>query len=101
MENVCPLCGRKRDLSWDSFTPDDPMEIENQIENLDRVLDGLKAEDESLLQLIEDRVEMCPMCQELMHGIDSESQRKELEVRINQQVEKLEEQVEDKIVGQL
>lgn len=102
METMCPLCGRKRDdHGWEEKIPKDVVEIENQIENLDRVLGDLNAQQESLLALIDNRVEMCPMCQDLMEDITDEADRHDLEQRINKQVEELEEIIQDKLPGQL
>ncbi len=100
MDIECPLCGRKRtNNGWDTIIPEDIIEIQNQIENLDRALLDLLPQEGSLLVLIENRVEMCPICQALMDGIESEEDRKTLEERINQQVEELEEIVQQKEKG--
>ncbi len=90
----CPLCGRKTEHGiWESYIPTDPTEITNQIDNLERVLDGLRNRDASIIYYTENKERLCPMCQDIINGIEDESDRRKFEVRINKQVEKLEEKI--------
>ena len=98
----CPLCGRKGNHDgWNSRLPKNRIEIENQIANFDRALESFGPRNESILVFIENREMMCPLCHEIMNGIEDEKDRAKLEARINEQVEKLEEKMEDMLVGKL
>ncbi|RJQ36909.1 hypothetical protein C4559_04205 [Candidatus Microgenomates bacterium] len=97
MVDSCPLCGRfteEEQENWLSRIPTDPAEIQNQILNLERKHVGLRENEESLLKLAENREKMCPMCKELMEGIEDESNKKELEDRINRQILDLEDELD-------
>lgn len=97
MEDICPLCERNSEMTdWETELPADPLEIQNEIANLDRTLEGLESQD-SLLILIENRHLMCVMCRQLLENIEDESDRQKLEERINKLIEKLQEHLEDEI----
>ena len=90
IDMTCPLCGRHSESAhWDKNLPDDPFELENQITNLDRVLEAVSEEQASVLSVIENREMMCPMCQELTEGIDSEEARGELVRRLDRQIQRM------------
>lgn len=95
-----PMCGRlKTGSEWDSEIPSDIIEIKNQIQNLEETLRKLKDEEISVAYLEENKILMCPVCQKIMQEIYHEKSRKELEERINRQIEKLEEHIEDLTKG--
>lgn len=92
----CPICGRHSEsMHWDKEITDDPFELENQITNLDRILESLSEERESVLSYIENREVMCPMCQELTDGIEGEESRGELVRRLDRLIQRLDGEVSD------
>lgn len=102
IENMCPLCGRiKLNDDWDSDIPDDPIELENQIRNLEKALKDLRVNSSSVLTYGEKRYKMCPMCEQMMEDMESEEDRPDLEISINNQIENLKEIVNQCMPGQL
>lgn len=95
------MCGRKMENGgFESYFSKDPIETKNQIDNLDRMLESLQTGEESIITLLEDRYEMCPLCQDIMKDMEKESDRRTLEERISQAIYKLEEQEEKFLPGQ-
>lgn len=92
----CPVCGRHSEsMHWDKQMTDDPFELENQIMNLDRLLESLSEDQESILSSVENREMMCPMCQELTEGIDNEADKGELVRRLDKLIQRLDGTVPD------
>lgn len=102
MQNSCPLCRRISETEiWESEVPTDPIEITNQIENLDRALEDIRDGRTSMIYYAENREQMCPMCQFLTEGIETEEDRKEFEERLNRKIEELEELRNKQLSGEL
>lgn len=102
MQNTCPLCGRTSETKiWESEVPTDPTEITNQIENLDRALEDIRDIRTSMIYYAENREAMCPMCQFLTEGIETENDRKEFEERLNRKIEELEEFRDKQLLGEI
>lgn len=102
MHSECPLCGRNMENhGWYSKYANDPQEIRQQIENLDQILESLQNGGEDIKELIDDRLEMCPMCVEIFEGVVNEKDIPVVERRINQAILFLEERAEQMLPGQL
>lgn len=91
IEDICPLCKREKiGIIWTGKYPDDPIQVQNQIINLEKEHLALREEDASMLTLEENKVRLCPMCKELLDKIEGEKDRKKFMDRINQQILELE-----------
>lgn len=102
MENVCLMCERDgRYTDWYALLPREAAEIQNEIANLELTLEGLESQDETMQSLIENRHLLCGMCRQLMEDIEDQSNRRDLEERINRQIFILGEQLSKRVPGQL
>lgn len=99
MELECYLCKRKGENDWDSYVSEDPNELRFQMRNLEGILFQLIREDTTIDQYIENKRNMCPFCQDIMAGIESEADKDELENRLNERIEELQEREETILLG--
>lgn len=91
MYNICPLCKRKKsDDTWKGKYPTDPTEIQNQIINLEHEHVALREGQADMLVDEEEYDELCPMCKEIMKGINGTKDTQMMMDRINQQILALE-----------
>lgn len=102
MRTLCPMCERALDGDkWDSYIASDPIELQNQIENLNRTLQDLGSEKKSVLFYAENHDRMCPLCQDLVSGMEVEADRPEFESRISKKIAELQKKIIDPMQQQV
>jgi len=85
----CPLCSRQlAGDSWSSYVSDDLIEMEDQIIALGNAQENLMEHPVAILEYLDNRELLCPLCHDLTEDIDEEDYG-ELVQRIDSQLEKL------------
>ena len=92
MNDFCPLCGREKESrDWDSRIPDSAVELRKQCLTLEKmILSSEKKGIEKEIKYLANRLdEMCPMCADIMDGVESEKDSTTFERRVNRQTEEI------------
>jgi len=80
---ICELCKRHKWGSfWESQIPHIPGAIKQQTDNLERILKSL-SDGKVFSFYIHNRRELCPLCYDLLDGIESDKDLKKFEKRLN------------------
>jgi hypothetical protein len=84
------MCGRvKPGEAWGGRVPDDPAEVERQMEALERRFDQVRRQEVTPRRLYYRLPEVCPLCWELLGGEEGPPPREALMLAIEGALEEL------------
>lgn len=87
----CPICGAILGLSQLEGPANDPASLCSQVENLQQRLDEIERGNIDAAQVQQQMAQMCPMCRGMLGGLSGTADRSELEWRIQEEIQRLEE----------